>query len=100
MRARGRPGIRSRPLVRSENVPEGARDIAQMRTEAAQALYRVRAPGAEFTNAWLKAKLGLRQFGVRSLKKVRGAVLGACLTYNIQQGFRRRWKVRLIPTPA
>jgi len=59
-----------------------------------------RAPVAEFTNAWLKAKLGLRQFCVRGLKKARCQVLWACLTYNIQQWFRLRWKVRRMPTPA
>jgi transposase len=99
-RERCRPGIRSRTIVRSENVPEVATYVAKMRTEAAKALYRVRAPVAEFTNAWLKAKLGLRQFCVRSLKKARCEVLWACLTYNIQQWFRLRWKVRLVPTPV
>ncbi len=58
-RERCTSAIRSRPIVRSENVPEVAAYVAKMRTEAVQALYRVRAPVAEFTNAWLKAKLGL-----------------------------------------
>jgi len=30
---------------------------------------------AEFPHAWLKAKIGLRQFRVRGLKKVRGEAL-------------------------
>jgi hypothetical protein len=55
---------------------------------------------AEFSNLWLKTKLGLRQFGVRGLRKVRCEVLWACLTYNIQQWFRLRWKVRLQPAQA
>ena len=55
-----------------------------MHTQAAQALYRLRAPVAEFTNLWVKAKLPLRQSCVRGLKKVRCEVLWACLTYNIQ----------------
>jgi transposase len=99
-RERCSPGIGSRSIVRSENVPEVAAYVAKMRTQAAQAAYRVRAPVAEFTNAWLKAKLGLRQFSVRGLEKVRCEVLWACLTYNIQQWFRLRWKVRLGPVPA
>jgi hypothetical protein len=74
--------------------------VAKMRTEAAPALYRLRAPMAEFSNLWLKTKLGLRQFGVRGLRKVRCEVLWACLTYNIQQWFRLRWKVRLMPAQA
>jgi hypothetical protein len=55
---------------------------------------------AEFSNLWLKAKLGLRQFCVRGLKKARCEVLWACLTYNIQQWFRLRWKPRLTPASA
>jgi hypothetical protein len=86
--------------VRSENVPVVAAYVAKMRTEAARALYRLRAPVAEFSNLWLKAKLGLRQFAVRGLGKVRCEVLWACLTYNIQQWFRLRWKVRLMPAQA
>ena len=81
--------------MHTENVPAVAAYIARMQTEAARGAYRLRAPRAEFTNAWLKAKLGLRQFCVRGLQKVRCKVLWACLTYNIQQGFRLRWKVRL-----
>ena len=88
------PGKQGRMLVRTENVPTVAAYVAKMQTEAARAAYRWRAPVAEFSNAWLKAKLGLRQFCVRGLKKARCEVLWACLTYNIQQWFRLRWKVR------
>jgi transposase len=94
------PGAQGRRIVRSENVPVVAAYVAKMRTEAARALYRLRAPMAEFSNLWLKTKLGLRQFGVRGLRKVRCEVLWACLTYNIQQWFRLRWKVRLMPAQA
>jgi hypothetical protein len=62
---------------------------------AAQAIYRLRGAVAEFPNAWLKAKIGLRQFRVRGLKKVRGEALWACLAYNLLQWVRLRWKVRL-----
>lgn len=93
LRAQCRPGIRGRSLTRRENVPEVAAYVAKMGTEAARAAYRLRAPVAEFSHLWLKAKLGLRQFCVRGLKKVRCEVLWACLTYNIQQWFRLRWKV-------
>jgi len=89
------PGAQGRRIVRSANLPVVAAYVAKMRTEAARALYRLRAPMAEFSNLWLKTKLGLRQFGVRGLPKVRCEVLWACLTCNIQQWFRLRWKVRL-----
>ena len=94
------PGKQGRRIVRSENVPTVAAYVAKMQTEAARAAYHRRAPVAEFTNAWLKAKLGLRQFCVRGLQKVRCEVLWACLTYNIQQWFRLHWKARLIPASA
>lgn len=91
------PGKHGRRIVRSETVPAVAAYIAKRQTEEAQALYRLRAPVAEFSNLWLKAKLGLRQFCVRGLKKVRCEALWACLTYNIQQWFRLCGKTRLIP---
>jgi hypothetical protein len=83
-----------RSLVRTENVPPVAAYAAKMQTEAARTAYRRRGPVAEFSNLWLKAKLGLRQFRVRGLAKVRCEVLWACLTYNLQQWFRLRWKAR------
>ncbi|MGH9448787.1 MAG: transposase, partial [Terriglobia bacterium] len=63
-------GGQGRNIVRSENVPRVAAYVDKMRTAVARAIYRLRAPVAEFTNAWLKAKIGLRQFRVRGLKKV------------------------------
>jgi len=92
LRAQCRPGIRGRSLTRRQNVPQVAAYVAKMGTEAARTAYRLRAPVAEFSHLWLKTKLGLRQFCVRGWKKVRCEVLWACLTYNIQQWFRLRWK--------
>ena len=86
--------------MRSENQPAVTNYLAKMQTEAARAAYRWRAPVAEFSNLWLKTKLGLRQFGVRGLAKARCEVLWACLTYNLQQWFRLRWKVRPAEVPA
>jgi hypothetical protein len=79
------PGRRGRTLIRTENVPVVTAYMAKMQTDAARALHRLRGPAAEFSNLWLKAKLGLRQFCVRGLQEVRCEVLWACLTYNIQQ---------------
>lgn len=93
-------GKYGRRIVRSEMVPAVAAYVARRRTEEAQALYRLRAPVAEFSNLWLKAKLGLRQFCVRGLKKVRCEALWACLTYNVQQWFRLRWKPKLTSAQA
>ncbi len=71
-----------------------------MKTEAAQAIYRLRGGVAEFPNAWLKAKIGLRQFRVRGRRKVRMEALWACLAYNLQQWVRLCWKVRLAQVAA
>jgi hypothetical protein len=45
--------------------------------------FRLRGAVAEFPHAWLKAKIGLRQFRVRGLQKVRCEALWACLAYNL-----------------
>ena len=60
----------------------------KMATEKAQAIDRRRGPVAEFVPAWIKSKLGLRQFHVRGLHKVRAEILWACFTYNVQQWIR------------
>jgi len=88
-------GVSTRTIVRKEFVPPIAAYVAKMRTEAARKIYRLRGAVAEFPNAWLKTKIGLRQFCLRGLKKVRCEVLWACLTYNIQHWVRLRWKLRL-----
>ncbi|MFI5095275.1 MAG: transposase [Candidatus Acidiferrales bacterium] len=85
-------GTSARTIVRKEITPTIAAYLANMRTEAAQKIYRLRGAVAEFPNAWLKTKIGLRQFCLRGLKRIRCEVLWACLTYNIQQWVRRRWK--------
>lgn len=64
----------------------------KMQSAQAKEIYRQRAPVAEFPNAWLKAKLGLRQFRLRGLAKVTLEALWACLTYNIQQWVRLCWR--------
>ena len=50
---------------------------------------------AEFPHAWIKEKIGLRQFHLRGLLKVGMEALWACLTYNIQQWIRLCWRPRL-----
>jgi len=87
------PGTkRGRSLVRSEQTPELAAFQAKMGTPEAQAIYKQRAGVAEFPNAWIKDKIGLRQFRLRGLAKVTLEALWACLTYNICQWIRLCWK--------
>jgi transposase len=89
------PGTkRGRSVVRSEATPEMAAFQAKMETPEAQAIYKQRAGVAEFPNAWIKEKMGLRQFRLRGLVKVTLEALWACLTYNICQWIRLCWKPR------
>lgn len=87
------PGTkRGRSLVRSEATPELVAFQTKMETPEAQAIYKQRAGVAEFPNAWIKDKMGLRQFRLRGLVKVTLESLWACLTYNICQWIRLCWK--------
>jgi transposase len=61
---------------------------SKMKDPAQQAIYKQRGPVAEFPNAWIKDKLGLRKFRVRGLMKAGSELLWACLTYNIMQLLR------------
>lgn len=60
----------------------------KMANEEAQTQYRRRGTVVEFCHAWIKSKLGLRQFHVRGLTKVLSEMLWACFTYNLQQWIR------------
>src|ERR1700680_2903883 len=60
----------------------------KMASEPAQAQYRLRGRVVEFCHAWIKSKLGLRQFHVRGLAKVQSEMLWACLTSHLQQWIR------------
>jgi transposase len=87
------PGTKKgRSVVRSEATPEMAAFQSKMEMAEAQAIYKQRAGVAEFPNAWIKDKIGLRQFRLRGLAKVTLESLWACLTYNICQWIRLCWK--------
>jgi len=88
---------RVRLIVRSEPSPTVAAFRRRMETPEAQKLYRKRAEVAEFVHAWVKDKIGLRQFHVRGRTKVMAEVMWAILTYNIQQWIRLSWRRRLQP---
>lgn len=87
------PGTkRGRSLIRSEQTPELEAFQAKMETAEAQEIYKQRSGVAEFPNAWIKDKIGLRQFRLRGLAKVTLEALWACLTYNICQWIRLCWR--------
>jgi transposase len=89
-----------RSVTRSQESPAMIAFRARMKTEAAQAEYRKRGAIAEFRNLWIKTKLGLRQFHVRGLEKVRCETLWACLTHNLQHWIRLRRQKAALPVTA
>lgn len=62
----------------------------KMATPEAKAIYRARAPIAEFPHAWLKDKLKWVRLRCRGLAKARAEALWVCLTYNLQRYFQLR----------
>ncbi len=85
--------VQGRTIVREEEAAAVVAFRAKMQTAEAKQIYRQRGAVAEFPNAWIKAKMGLRQFHLRGLLKVKMEAVWACLTYNIQQWIRLRWRV-------
>jgi transposase len=81
-----------RAIVRGVDDPVVVAHKEKMETEEAKQIYRQRGAVAEFPNAWIKEKIGLRQFRLRGLLKVGMEVLWACLAYNIQQWIRLCWR--------
>lgn len=84
-----------RSVVRAVHSPVVRQFAEKMETEAAKLIYRQRGAVAEFPNAWIKEKFGLKQFRLRGLVKVGLEVLWAALTYNIQQWIRLSWRTKL-----
>lgn len=72
-------------------VPVVTAQRAKMATEEAKAAYRKRGETAEFPNAWLKDKLGLRKFRLRGLAKAGIEVLWAVIAYNVAVWRREVW---------
>jgi transposase len=79
---------RGRSVARPQESPVVSAFRRKMVSEEAQSQYRRRGRVVEFCHAWIKSKLGLRQFHVRGLVKVQMEMLWACLTYNLQHWAR------------
>jgi transposase len=63
-----------------------------MQTERAKQAYRKRSQVAEYPNAELKQRIGLRKFRLRGLAKAKLELLWAVLAYNARQWMRLVWK--------
>ena len=61
--------------------------LARMESEEAKAIYKQRAPIAEFPNAWIKTKLNWARVRSRGLKRVAAEAIWPALTYNLQRYF-------------
>ena len=81
---------RGRSIMRLEESKALLAFRRQIATNEARMQYRRRSQVAEFCHAWIKSKLGLRQFHVRGLVKVQMEMLWACLTYHLQHWIRLR----------
>jgi transposase len=84
-----------RSVVRRVSDPAVVSFMEKMKTEEAKEIYKQRSGVAEFSHAWIKEKMGLRQFHLRGLLKVGMEALWTCLTYNIQQWIRLCWRPKL-----
>ncbi|MGO8790518.1 MAG: transposase [Terriglobia bacterium] len=90
---------RGRMVIRLEEDAKVAAFRKKMQGPEYQAIYRQRAPVAEFSNACLKEKRGLRRFLRRGGAKVHAELAWACLSCNVAIWMRRVWKAPL-PTAA
>jgi len=86
---------RGRTVTRTEEHARVAAFRRKMQRPEYQAIYRQRAAVAEFSNACLKQKRGLRRFLRRGLDKVRAELAWACLSCNVAIWTRRVWRVSL-----
>jgi hypothetical protein len=72
----------------------------KMKGEEAKQIYRRRGEVAEFPNAWIKEKLGIRKFRMRGLAKATTEAIWGVLAYNILQWVRLSWRPRLVGQAA
>ncbi|MEP7456385.1 IS1182 family transposase [Phyllobacterium sp. SB3] len=84
-----------RSIVVTHEDPVVSAFRARKNSPETKVLIRERGRVAEFVNAWLKDKLGLRRFRVRGLAKAGTEALWALLAYNIRQWIRLRWRPRI-----
>ena len=91
-----RPPIERRRLRRRvSRVAEDAlmaRHREWMKSDRARSAYAKRSQTAEFPNAWLKERCGLRKFRVKGLRKARAELLWALLAYNVAVWTRLAWR--------
>jgi transposase len=86
------PQSQRRSVVRTEESAEVRRHREKMASEWAREIYKQRSQIAEFPNAWIKEKFGVRQFRLRGLIKVTLEAMWVAIAYNLSQWIRLCWK--------
>jgi transposase len=76
---------KQRTLIRDEHEHRRERIARRMNTEQGKEVYRRRAPLAETPFAYIKGVLGIRQFFVCGLEKVRTEWRWICTAYNLRK---------------
>lgn len=91
------PGMKKqgRQVLRTVALPQIIAFHEKMETAEAKEIYRTRSKTAEFPNAWIKQKFGLRQFRTCGKANTQQEALWASITYNIQQWIRLIWRPQL-----
>jgi transposase len=74
-----------RTVTRDEYTEARERQAKKMQSPEAKEQYKRRLHGAETPFAWIKDVLGLRQFLLRGLEKVKTEWLWACTAYNLRK---------------
>ena len=82
--ALGREG-REQAQIDAEKYPHTAKMAGKLKSDAGQAAYRRRKAIVEAPNGWIKAVLGLRQFSLRGIEKVRAEWKLVCLAMNLRR---------------
>jgi transposase len=72
----------------------------KMESEDAKQIYRKRGPVAEFPNAWIKDKIGLRKFSLRGIVRAGIELTWACLSYNAMVWMRECWDGKAVAATA
>ncbi len=70
----------------------GKKKKSEARASETEPEARLQSEVAEFPNAWLKERFGVRKFRVRGLRKARSELLWAMLAYNVRAWIRLVWQ--------
>lgn len=89
-----------RTISRDEYTPQRERHAAKMATPEAKATYRRRLHAGETPFAHIKRVLGLRQFLLKGLERVKTEWCWACTTYNVTKLIRKMDQIRTRSVPA